>query len=132
MRLLVLSLTVFAIFGSLSPVAAGNTDNAELNYTASCASCHGKSGGGNGPMAATLGARPRKFTDCQQMKGLTDDHILFVIKNGGAASNLSGEMPAWQSVFSDDQIRALLRYVRDFCPETAGASRDRAEASRQR
>ncbi len=128
MRLVALSLAAFSIFGSASRAAAGS---AALTYSAFCAACHGKNGGGDGPMAARLSARPRRFTECHRMKGLTDDHIVSVIKNGGAASNLSGEMPAWQSAFSDEQIRALAQYLRGFCPETA-PSRAQVEASRRR
>ncbi len=129
MRLVVLSLTAFSIFGYASAIAAGNVGGAALTYSAFCASCHGKGGQGDGPKAATLSTAPGKFTDCQGMRRLTDDRIVSIIKNGGAASSLSIEMPAWQSAFSNEQIRALMHYVRDFCPQPA--AREQAEASRR-
>ncbi len=87
----------------------------EMAYMMFCATCHGKTGAGDGPQAATLSTHPRNFTDCQAMKAISDDLVFKAIKFGGAAVNLSPEMPAWGSAMPDDEIKSLQAYVRAFC-----------------
>jgi mono/diheme cytochrome c family protein len=95
--------------------AAEDLAAAKSNYQTFCVKCHGAGGKGDGASAATLKTKPRDFTDCARMKTLSDDTLFKVIKNGGAANALSGDMPAWSQGFEDDEIHGLVAFVRSFC-----------------
>ena len=101
----------------LSTFSSVFAEGAAENYQAFCSICHGATGGGDGPGAVTLPVKPRKFTDCDRMRQTSDEEALAVINNGGAASGLSRDMPAWKDSFSASEIRSLLRYVKSFCKE---------------
>jgi mono/diheme cytochrome c family protein len=94
---------------------AGDLAAAKTNYQTFCVKCHGGGGKADGPAAATLKTKPRDFTDCTRMSGLSDDKLFKVIKGGGAANGLSGDMPAWNQGFEDDEIHDLVSFVRAFC-----------------
>ncbi len=87
----------------------------QMAYMMFCATCHGKTGAGDGPQAATLSTHPRNFTDCAAMGKISDEVVFKAIKFGGAAVNLSPEMPAWGSAMPDDEVKSLQAYVRAFC-----------------
>lgn len=80
-----------------------------------CARCHGDSGNGDGPDAATLQTHPRDFADCKLMATISDDTRFTAIKNGGAAVGLPSDMPAWNGGLTDAQIHALVGYIHGFC-----------------
>jgi len=87
---------------------------AEL-YSQCCATCHGITGEGNGPSAASLSTKPRNFTDCRTMSTISDETAFKVIKKGGGANGLNSSMPSWADALTDEQIRMLIGYVRHFC-----------------
>ena len=58
-----------------------------------CSMCHGPSGLGDGPTAATLNPKPRDFTSKDWQKSVADSQIRSVIVNGGAAAGKSPLMP---------------------------------------
>src|SRR5438132_25539 len=95
--------------------AAAHAQDSSLLFKIYCARCHGFSGHGDGPDAATLKTRPREFTDCKVMGAISDDTMFKAIKDGGAAVNLPNDMPAWAAGLSDDQIKSLMKYIRGFC-----------------
>lgn len=104
------SLTAVATLGWAADLAA-----AKQNYTTFCVKCHGAAGKGDGASAAPLKTKPRDFTDCNRMKTISDDTLFKVIKDGGAANNLSGDMPSWSQGFEDSEIHDLVAFVRAFC-----------------
>ena len=95
--------------------AAGNAAAGKEVYTALCTRCHGERGKGNGPDGATLATKPRDFTDCARMQAINDQELLTVIKEGGAAHQLSKDMPPWGAALQDQQIVDLVAYIRSFC-----------------
>ena len=116
------STSVFGAFVALAlavcpaaSVSAADLAAAKTNYDTFCVKCHGPSGKGDGPAAATLSTNPRNFTDCAAMGKISDDTLFNVIKNGGAAAGLSKDMQAWSSGFEDGEIHDLVAYVRTFC-----------------
>ena len=125
MTRLVCFLTASVIAASaLSPtLSSALAEEAAQNYQTFCAVCHGSNGGGDGPGAATLPVKPRKFTDCNRMRKISDEEALAVIRNGGGAAKLSPDMPAWKDSFSPDEIRSLLRYVQSFCNQGGGMAK---------
>ena len=80
-----------------------------------CAKCHGTEGKGDGPQADALTTKPRDFTDCARMKTISDEIAFTAIKEGGEAAHLSKDMPAWKDGMDDDEIHALVAYVRSLC-----------------
>lgn len=110
-----IALVAAVIVTAAVPAKAGDPAAAKASFTTFCVKCHGDAGKGDGPAAATLKTKPRDFTNCAQMTPLTDDTLFKVIKDGGAASNLSADMPAWKDGFEDPEIKDLVAYVRSFC-----------------
>jgi cytochrome c oxidase cbb3-type subunit III len=105
---------------SLGCAMAGAAPAADLaaakdNFKSYCSKCHGASGQGNGPDAATLNTKPRDFSDCDRMAKMSDDALFKVIKEGGASAGLSKDMASFQEGFDDPEIRDLVAYVRTFC-----------------
>ena len=96
---------------------AADKDPAAKIFDSYCTPCHGKGGQGNSPIGAVLARRPRDFTDCDEMKKLSDDHIFTVIKESGRRAGVSPEspMPSWQAGFTDEEIHALVKHLRLYC-----------------
>ena len=73
-------------------------------FVATCASCHGDSGGGNGPAAGALAPAPTNF----HLKKPTEERAWDVLENGVPGT----AMPPWQNQLSVDQRHALVEFVR--------------------
>ena len=79
-------------------------------YLGLCATCHGEDG--RGSWRATLFLiRPGDLADSARMAGHSDQYLADIIKNGGAPIGRPG-MPAFGGALSDEDIRALVAYVR--------------------
>jgi cytochrome c553 len=109
-----LALLSIAAFLALARVPA-RADSAQDNYTAFCAKCHGGEGHGDGPSAASLATKPQDYTDCAAMQKISDDTMFKVIKGGGAAVGLPGDMPSWSDGLSDAEIHDLVVFIHTFC-----------------
>ena len=96
----VISLAVSFLIASSISVRAGD---AAANYAKHCASCHGKDGGGATAMGKKLGVK-----DYTKEQGFSDADATKAIKSG------SGKMKAFGEKLSDDEIKALVAYVRAF------------------
>ncbi len=106
------ALTGGGFFGmTLSPAWA----QADLTYKIYCSRCHGDNGHGDGADGGTLKTHPQDFTDCAAMAKISDDTMFKAIKEGGEGVHLSGDMPAWGGGLSDDEIHAVMKYIRGFC-----------------
>ena len=89
-------------------------------YLSQCASCHGADS--RGSWRATLFLmRPGDLGDPKMLAQKTDQYLFDVIKNGGATIGKPG-MPAFGFHLTDDQIRALVAYVRAL-PKAVGTPR---------
>jgi cytochrome c oxidase cbb3-type subunit III len=108
-------LAVLLIAATGVPVAAADLAAAKKDYVRFCSKCHGTEGKGDGPQADALATKPRDFTDCTRMKGLSDETLFTAIKEGGEAAHLSKDMPAWKDGMDDDDIHGLVAYVRSLC-----------------
>jgi len=80
-----------------------------------CSVCHGAGGKGDGPSAQGLEPKPADFTNCKAMGKDSDDVLFKIIKGGGQSVGRSTVMPAWGDSLSDQQIRALVKFVRGLC-----------------
>ena len=108
-----LSVALLVLALLLPGMASAN--DAEQNYRTYCWQCHGMSGKGNGINVRDMSVNPRDHTDGVDMKGLKDARIFKAIKEGGSAVSSSVLMPAWSSLFSDQEINDLVAYLRVLC-----------------
>jgi mono/diheme cytochrome c family protein len=96
-------------------VPSARPDSAEDNFTTYCTRCHGESGRGDGPSVESIKGKPQNFTNCEQMRKISDATMFQAIKGGGSSVGLSGDMPNWDLDLSDDEIHDLVSFVRTFC-----------------
>ena len=73
-------------------------------FVATCASCHGDTGAGNGPAAGVLAPAPTNF----HLKKPSQARAWDVIANGVPGT----AMPPWQIQLNEDERRALVEFVR--------------------
>jgi mono/diheme cytochrome c family protein len=77
----------------------------EILYLRHCASCHGESGKGDGPVAASLRTRPADLTTIAERAGgsFDDSRVMRSIDGRRAvAEHGTREMPVWGAVFTED------------------------------
>ncbi|MEQ1912660.1 MAG: c-type cytochrome, partial [Vicinamibacterales bacterium] len=91
-------------------------------YDAHCVECHGTSGKGDGPASMTLVPRPRDFTSGRykihstETGSLpTDDDLVRTVRQGLNGSS----MPAWDRILSNDDIVAVVQYIKTLSPRFA-------------
>ncbi len=94
--------------------AAADADPILAKYTSLCGSRHGADGKADGAAALAMNPKPRNFHDKAWQAKVDDAHITKVIKEGGTAVGLSGTMPPWGAVLSDDDIKALVAKIREW------------------
>lgn len=93
------------------PPAPSQVPAREL-YATHCAACHGPGGKGDGPRAEVIRSLMPDLSDAAAM-GKVDDAFLFeMIKKGSSQFGRSNAMPAWGMQLTDDEIRALVAYLR--------------------
>ena len=89
---------------------AVRAQDATQQYDKNCKLCHGPSGKGDGPAGKMLKPPPADFATA--LKGKADADIAKAIKEGGKAVGMSTAMPAFGRKLTDDQIQAIVTYVR--------------------
>ncbi len=82
------------------------------DYQVYCASCHGETGEGDGPVAQALSPKPARHNDGTYMNPLTDDYLFKVIKFGGLSVDKSPMMAPLGGSLSDQQIRNVIAFIR--------------------
>jgi len=88
-------------------------------YFQACSPCHGIRGDGRGPAAAGFDPAPRNFrrgvykfrTTVSGMLPLDED-LERTVREGLPGT----EMPRWKNVLSENDIRAVVQYVKSFSP----------------
>ena len=93
-------------------LARGDPAKGKASYDQLCASCHGPSGKGDGAAAAALNPKPKDLADKGYVKGLKDDYIKKLIKEGGPAAGKSPLMPPMGGALKDDDIENVIAYIR--------------------
>jgi mono/diheme cytochrome c family protein len=88
----------------VKPSAAGMKIAAGL-FKENCASCHGQTGAGNGPLSHTLKVKPISFRDSVEVKENNDGELFWKMTVG----NLP--MPSWAQL-SETQRWLLVNYIR--------------------
>jgi mono/diheme cytochrome c family protein len=90
-----------------NPVAqsAASTKAGLALFTKNCASCHGKTGLGDGVKARTLKDSPGDFSKAE-FQNLSDGDIFYRTKTG------RGDMPKYDGKLADDDIWNVVNYMR--------------------
>ena len=91
-----------------SGMSVGAAD-AKALWDANCAQCHGKTGNADTKMGKTLNAKD--LTNPSVQAGFTDAKATQSIKEG-VKENGKTTMKAFAGKLTDDQIKALVAYVR--------------------
>jgi mono/diheme cytochrome c family protein len=74
----------------------------------SCATCHGRSGNGRGPMSSQFVPPPRNLA-CIKVANIPDGQVFWTIRNGSPGT----DMPA-HTRFNDEQTWQLVAYLKNF------------------
>ena len=120
LRDLAVAFAATALLAPLAASAAGDAAAGKVIFTTNCATCHGDTGQGNGPLGASLNPPPRDFTKAQfkfdtdkDGKTGTDADLKNVIQKGGMAFGGSPLMAPWPQL-SEPDIANLIAYIRTF------------------
>jgi cytochrome c551/c552 len=76
-----------------APAAGVITEEAKNLFQMRCAICHGQSGKGDGPGAASLDPKPRDYTNKEWQASVTDEDLRKIIVGGGQSVGKSPIMP---------------------------------------
>ena len=113
-----LLLTGMASFALAGSTWAADPAAGKALFEANCASCHGVSGKGDGPVGAALNPPPRDFTVGEFKFDANgngtpgeDEDIVLVIQKGAMAYGGSALMAPWPTL-SDDQVVDVVAYIR--------------------
>ena len=98
----------------LPPHASRAADSAKGQeiYATYCATCHGATGLGDGVAAAALDPKPRDLSSAAILETYTDEYLVNVITNGGAAVGKSPMMTAWGGIISPGDIDSVVAHIR--------------------
>ena len=109
---------------ALLPVACSGSDEPEVTLDPAavaagkkvftdkgCAGCHGDTGTGDGAAAAALPVKPRNYSDAKWQSETTDEQLMKVINEGGAANGLNVTMAAYPDIKGDD-MKNLITFIR--------------------
>ena len=100
------------------------------SFQAYCASCHGRAGRGDGPVAGALKTRPADLTDLARRNdgAFPRDRVAAVLDGRGGVAHGTTDMPVWGAVFravdsdarTKQRLQNLLAYVETLqAPSTA-------------
>lgn len=105
-----MKITSFITFSLLAVSASAlRAGSAEENWTKDCAQCHGKTGAADTKMGKKLNAKD--LTDAKIQASFTDAEAAKAIKEG-IKENGKTMMKAFGDKLSDDEVKALVAYVR--------------------
>ncbi len=102
---------------SFSTATETDVTHGKQLYQANCSGCHGFRGDGEGLAAKYLSPIPRDFTKGKYKFRTTpsgslptDENISKIIRNGVRRTT----MPAWENIFSDNDISDVTAYLKTF------------------
>jgi mono/diheme cytochrome c family protein len=110
-----------ALYRSMSnplPKTHETVERGAAVYEKNCASCHGTTGGGDGPVGRTLSPPPANLAVFAQMPmAQWDSFMYWTVAEGGA--QFGSAMPAFKGTLSKDDIWAVIGYIQARLPQTA-------------
>jgi mono/diheme cytochrome c family protein len=102
------------VVGVALPGLAGSADLAkgEATYAKFCASCHGPTGKGDGPMGVRMNPKPKDFADKPYNASMKDDYLVKIILEGGKAVGKSPMMPKMAATLKENDAADIILYLR--------------------
>lgn len=88
--------------------------DAASDYKTYCSTCHGDTGGGDGPAGAAMDPKAASFQDPAFFASRDDATLAKAIKEGGPAVGKSAMMAPWGSVLNDAQIKEVVALIKTF------------------
>jgi mono/diheme cytochrome c family protein len=85
----------------------GDYGRGAVLYTTNCVACHGATGDGRGPRAYFINPKPRNFLHTSSRASFNRPSLYVATAKG----KLRTEMPAWEKVFSKQQLADVSEYV---------------------
>ena len=119
----ILLLLIFSLAGLVAPETVLAVDDGSMLYKTYCAQCHGMHGNGKGINVPDMSVQPRDHTDAKEMSARSDEDLIKAIKGGGQSISKSVLMPPWSPALTDDEIHALVTYLRVLCKCSYGKSK---------
>ena len=104
-------LIVIGVALLIAGAASVRAADAKENWDKNCAKCHGLDGKGQTKMGQKLGIKD--YTDAKVQAGFTDEEAFKALKEGLKDKEGKTLMKAAEGL-SDDEIKALVQYVRSF------------------
>lgn len=95
-------LSMLILLGVMMISRPAMADDAEALYKSKCQVCHGADGKGSAA-GQKLGAKDFHSPEAQKQ---TDTELIEITKQG------KGKMPGYDKKLTDDQIKALIKYIR--------------------
>ena len=92
--------------GLTNPLGADAAEAGAKVYATNCASCHGETGHGDGPVAASLTPRPVDLAALQAVSA--DDMLFWYVSTGKAGTAMVG----WKGILADEQIWEVVTFLR--------------------
>lgn len=106
-KILIAVLLVSALATSATVRAA----DAKTNYTKNCAGCHGKEGKGDTKLGQKFEAKD--YSTAKVQAAVTDEAMFKAIKEGYKRGD-KVIMKPYADKFTDEEIKELVKYMRDF------------------
>jgi mono/diheme cytochrome c family protein len=107
--------------GFNAPSHAENASAGRLDYQATCAACHGKTGKGDGPLVPDLKTQPPDLTMlAKNNDGVFPAEVLYRIIDGRKTIRAHGtyDMPVWGSLFqrsgTEDAVKQRISGLIDY------------------
>ena len=110
---------VAAVSNGAALQSSGTAKSGQALYESGCATCHGRTGQGDGPVAAVLTPRPGDHTNGRYMNPLSDEFLFAIIRKGGAAVQRSSKMPPAPKHLTDADVRDLVAFIRSLARNPA-------------
>jgi mono/diheme cytochrome c family protein len=101
---------LLVVVPSFVPVRAEDTAAGASVFKAKCSTCHGPDGSGNTPVGKSLQTADLRSPEVQKK---SDAELTESVSEG------KGNMPAFKTILTEDEIHAVLKYVRTFASKAA-------------
>ena len=87
----------------------GNPGTGKEIYDSYCQQCHAADGEGDGILTKVFDIKPANHTKAEIMDKMGNNKMFKIISEGGAGSSM---MPGWKNILSEDEINAVIAYIR--------------------